>query len=54
MRCRELDDGNLEGILLDLENMRKKILSQEKEFSNCDIYNVWNQQRPQGKKELLM
>jgi len=52
-RCRELVDGNLEGILLDLENMRKKILSQEKEFSNCDIYDVWNQQRRQGKKELL-
>lgn len=28
-------------------------MSQEKEFSNCDIYDVWNQQRRQGKKELL-
>ena len=51
-------DGNLEGILLDLENMRKKLLSpdveEQQRFRNrCDIYNVWNQQRRQGKKEML-
>lgn len=44
-------DDNLEGILLDLENMRKNLLSDK--CTRCDIYNVWSQQRRQGKKEML-
>ena len=54
-------DGNLEGILLDLENMRRNLLSDVPAGDDkksllrlhCDIYNVWNQQRHQGKKEML-
>lgn len=55
-------DGSLEGILLDLENMRRKILTPAKSDSRerlsmsshkCEIYNVWSQQRDQGKREML-
>lgn len=58
-------DGSLEGILLDLENMRRKILTTPDKseipetspyhMSNleCEIYNVWSQQRDQGKRYMF-